>query len=384
MVALLENILTVFEKIKKVIIILCSFFYGAEMGRNLSKKNMNYNPKKTVICDTDLSISKKIKYHEKNNFWIDFLKNPFQHFLQKPIFSFLLGLPMSAFTILVFYIFNSNLSFLSFHSFPSVHSFPSFHSFLLTFSNIEFLCLPETLILFSLFFLCLPFIYFEEMKQKRTQYAEENMPSLLRDVSNLIAGGLTIQEALAEVSDSEKTKTKNDFSKAFFQNIHLIGLKMRSGIPFENCLDQLGKQYQSKLIQRAASVIEAAEKSGGLMSLSIDAAAYDLTEIVHMKKERDSKQAVYGLVLFASFILFIGIAVLLIYQFKFMNLVLSSASFDFGVVNQMIFHLLLIQAFFSGIMIGKLRKGNSTFGMKYSFMLLFLTWAAFFILSVFT
>jgi len=210
------------------------------------------------------------------------------------------------------------------------------------------------------------------------------MPSLLRDVSNLIAGGLTIQEALAEVSDSEKTKTKNDFSKAFFQNIHLIGLKMRSGIPFENCLDQLGKQYQSKLIQRAASVIEAAEKSGGLMSLSIDAAAYDLTEIVHMKKERDSKQAVYGLVLFASFILFIGIAVLLIYQFKFMNLVLSSASFDFGVVNQMIFHLLLIQAFFSGIMIGKLRKGNSTFGMKYSFMLLFLTWAAFFILSVFT
>ena len=209
------------------------------------------------------------------------------------------------------------------------------------------------------------------------------MPPLLRDVSNLIAGGLTLQEALAEVSDSEKIKTKNGFSKAFFQNIHLIGLKMRSCIPFEDCLEQLGKQYQSKLIQRAASVIEAAEKSGGLMSLSIDAAAYDLTEIVHMKKERDSKQTVYGFVLFASFVLFIGIACLLIHQFQFMNSILSSAAFDFGGANQMIFHLILIQAFFSGLMIGKLRKGNSTFGLKYSFMLLFLTWAAFFIMSAF-
>jgi flagellar protein FlaJ len=229
-------------------------------------------------------------------------------------------------------------------------------------------------------------MYFEEMKQKRTEAAEENMPSLLRDVSNLIDGGLTLQEALADVSDSEKIKIKNSFSKAFFQNIHLIGLKMRSGILFETCLEQLGKQYQSKLIQRAASVIEASEKSGGLMSLSIEAAAYDLTEIEKKKKERDSKQAVYGFGLFASFILFIGVAVLLIHQFKFMNSILSnSSSFEIlGFTNRMIFHLLLIQAFFSGIMIGKLRKGNSTFGLKYSFMLLFLTWIAFFIMAVFT
>ena len=325
---------------------------------------------KKTHYDTDISISRKTRYHEKNAFWIDFLKNPHQHFLQKPILSFSLGLPLFAFTILIFYAFHSN---------------PSFHSFLLTFltpSGAEFILSPASLILFSLISLFLPYMYFEEMKQKRTCAAEENMPPLLRDISNLIAGGLTLQEALAEVSDAEKIKTKDCFSKAFFQNIHLIGLKMKAGIPFETGLEQLGKQYRSKLIQRAASVIEAAEKSGGRMSLSIDAAAYDLTEIVNMKKERDSKQTVYGFVLFSAFVLFIGIAVLLIHQFQFMNLILSgSASFEIlETTHRMIFHLLLIQAFFSGIMVGKLRKGNSTFGLKYSFALLFLTWAAFFFL----
>ena len=344
------------------------------MGQNFFKKNMNDRLKKTITYDTDTSVSKKIKRREKNAFWIHFLKNPYQCFLQKPIFSLLPGLLLSAFAILFFYVFHSNFSF---------------HPILLTFltsSGVEFIFSPESLILFSLFLFCLPFMYFEEMKQKRTEAAEENMPPLLRDVANLIAGGLTLQEALAEVSDPEKIKTKNGFSKAFFQNVHLIGLKMRSGIPFEDCLEQLGKQYQSKLIQRAASVIEAAEKSGGLMSLSIEAAVYDLTEIVHMKKERDSKQTIYGFVLFASFVLFIGIAILLIYQFQFMNSVLSTpGSFEIlGLTNRMFFHLLSIQALFSGLMIGKLRKGNSAFGMKYSFMLLFLTWAAFLITSVFT
>jgi flagellar protein FlaJ len=365
---LLANKLADFEKIEKNISIFMFFFHGVEMGRNLLKNRNDF--KKTMNGDTDFSISRKTKYHEKNAFWIHFLKNPFQCFLQKPVLSFSLGLLLSAFPILIFYAFRSTLSF---------------QSFLLTFlspSHIAFIFSPVSLILFSFFFLCLPFMYFEEMKQKRTQAAEENMPPLLRDISNLIAGGLTIQEALAEVSDIEKIKTKDKISKSFFQNIHLIGLKMRSGIPFEIGLEQLGKQYQSKLIQRAASVIEAAEKSGGRMSLSIDAAAYDLTEIVNMKKERDSKQAVYGIVLFASFVLFIGIAVLLIYQFQYMHSILSnSASFEIlGLTNQMIFHLLLIQAFFSGIMIGKLRKGNSTFGLKYSFLLLFLTWAPFLIL----
>jgi len=239
--------------------------------------------------------------------------------------------------------------------------------------------------------LFLPFLYFEEKRQKRIESAEFRIPSLLMDLSNLIAGGLTLQDALTELTafetrgENQKHIPKNQ--DVFLQEFQLISLKMKSGLPFEFCLNRLGERYDSKLIQRAASVIEAAEKSGGLMELSIEAAAFDLLETVSAKKERESKEAVHGTVLFLSFFMFIGIALLLISQFNAMNSILSAgsavASSSLTDAARFIYHILLIQAFFSGLTIGKFKKGNVTAGLKYSFWLMFTVWMAFSVGGVF-
>ena len=345
--------------------------------------------KQKIKTDDDLSISEKIKRREDYGFYFDFLKHPMLHFEQKPSLSFLPG-AFFAFITFVFITRVLDSDFVSDFASGLVFGFdfgfdfisPAlisiFQPFVLSFQSIEALLLFTSLAFF------LPYIYFEEKHQKRIETAEEKLPGILHGLSDLIAGGLTLQEALTEISkDSNQEKEKQRRNKqknfVFESEIHLIGLKMKSGIPFDVCLENLGKRYNSKLIQRAASVISAAEKSGGLMHLSIDAAVFDIQENVNLKKERDSKQSVYGMVLFISFLLFIGIAVLLIRQFDSMITLTgqtSSLESDYE-SSVLIYRMLLIQGFFAGLMIGKLRKGNIAAGLKYTFVMMLIVWFSF-------
>ncbi|WP_316558158.1 hypothetical protein [Methanimicrococcus hongohii] len=364
-----------------------------------------------IKADDDIIISKKIKRREDYGFYFDFLKNPILFFEQKPSLSFLPGAVAAFMTFIsLLNLRNSNfIADLNSVSSSFVSEFQLFQSFILSLQSVE-----TILILTALSFF-LPYIYFEEKHQKRIETAEEKLPGFLHGLSDLIAGGLTLQEALTEISkdsnqkvkqkinqnqenqknneklnkkqnqrtdqkQNQKTNQKKNRTNSFFENeIHLIGLKMKSGIPFDVCLDNFGKRYDSKLIQRAASVISAAEKSGGLMHLSIDAAVFDIQENVNLKKERDSKQSVYGVVLFISFLLFIGIAILLILQFGSMNALTNQASsFESDYESAvLIYRMLLIQGFFAGLMIGKLKKGNIAAGLKYSFAMMILVWISF-------
>lgn len=314
--------------------------------------------KKKRPFDNDASIASKIRFRDRYGTVLSFCRDPFSFFNRCPPSSFLLG----AF-------FAVSAGFLFRIASAGVFSKSPF---------LPFLPFPETALLFVSFFFFLPFLYFEEKKQKRIESAESDLPLFLGGLSDLLAGGLTLPEALTELTAEETESGLSECSAAFQKDLRLVGLKTASGIPFEICLDRLGQKYDSGLIRRAASVIEAAEKSGGRPELSVRAAAFDLTDTVTAKKEQNAKQSVHGTVLFVSFFLFIAVAVLLILQFKSMDSFLtSSVSSPLSNTARLLFHMLLIQAFFAGLTVGKLKTGNAAAGLKSSFGLMFAVWAAF-------
>jgi len=345
--------------------------------------------------DSEEQIAEKLKFREKYGWLLDFLRRPTVYFEKEPALSFTFGAVLSFFVFVFYYflflrpetLFDFVADFVSnrIGETGEIGELPIFKSAILFIKSIETILL----ILFFSFFL--PFIYYNEKHQRKIESAEEKIPPLLRDLSDLISGGLTLQEALVELSMAESVRSPNrqinrqKMSDSFFEEIRLIGMKMRSGIPFEMCLEDLGKRYDSELIQKAASVIDAAEKSGGKMALSLDAAAFDLQEAVNLKKERSSKQNVYGTVLFLSFFLFIGIMILLIRRFESMS-VLTSQTISQSSVFEMtiiIYHMLLIQSIFSGAAVGKFTKGKIAVGLKYSFGMLFAVEISFWAAGVF-
>ena len=323
---------------------------------------MNSNERKP---DNDFSISSKMERREKYGFYFDFIKNPFPVFEQQPKLSFLLGGLLAGFVFISFYF---SPQFFSERFLPN--------DFVLVLSHFFSI---ESVLIFTTAAFFLPFIWFENKHRSQTEFIEERIPGFLRDLSNLIAGGLTLSEAFSEISETPAHSESKAADRIFNDEIRLIGLKMKSGLPFDFCLENFGRRYDSMLIQRAASVISAAEKSGGLMSFSIDAAAFDLQEAVHLKKERDSKQSVYAVVLMISFLLFIGIVLLLIRQFESLSLLSSQNTIGTVEIDELFYHLLLIQAVFSGLMVGKLKKGKTAAGLKYSFLMIFIVWISFFI-----
>jgi Flp pilus assembly protein TadC len=356
-------------------------------------KIMNLTIMKTIFrkkmkkgrFDDEERISKKLNSHEKYGNLSDFFKHPAAHFETEPSLSFISGTILAVFVFILYYfLFLRQITL-----FDLLTDFIFTDDSTLTFFESAILCFKsaETVLLFLLFFFFLPFIYYSEKHQRKIDAAEEIIPSLLRDLADLIGGGLTLQEALIELTEikSSEFADKREASDLFLREIRLIGLKMKSGVSFETCLEDLGKRYDSKLIQRAASVIDAAEKSGGKPALSLEAAAFDLQEAVNMKKERRSKQGVYGTVLFLSFFLFIGIVILLIHQFRQMSDMTAqtldpTSVFETAVI---IYHMLLIQSIFAGATVGKFTTGTAIFGLKYSFGLMFTVWAAFWVAGIF-
>ncbi|MDV0447139.1 hypothetical protein MsAg5_10140 [Methanosarcinaceae archaeon Ag5] len=300
--------------------------------------------KKSETFDTEISVLRKLNKREKYGFWMDLFKNPMSFFEQNTKYSIAIGfIFLIPFATVV----------------GTIHLLPEMPPILKEAAgSLEIMATASFLILFF------PMIYFEDKKRRKIDFVEEKMPGLLRDLSTLVENGLTVQEALLSLSDPP-----NNF---FLKEIRLISLKMRAGISFEKCLDDFGKRYQSKLIRRAASVIGAAEKSGGRPALSVGSAAFDLQELVNAKKERESKQNTYGVILFISFFIFLGIAVLLVRQFT--DLYSSASAFiTSGSVSDMailIGRLLLIQAFFLGLFAGKLKTGTIASGLKYSGLLM--------------
>ncbi|WNY24885.1 type II secretion system F family protein [Methanolapillus millepedarum] len=311
--------------------------------------------KESNAFDTESSVLKKMKKRDKHGFWLDFFKNPSPFFENNPKYSPVIGL------ILVILLF-SILALVSFLEPVSVSAFaPVSFSFETAAQYLEILVTVFLAVLF------LPLIYFEEKRRKKIDFVEERIPGFLRDLSALVENGLTVQEALRDLSNPP-----NNF---FLKEIQLMGFKMRSGIPFEKCLDDFGKRYHSKLIRRAASVIDIAEKSGGQMSLSVSSAAFDLQEFVNAQKERASRQNTYGAILFLSFFIFLGVSILLIRQFNSMYSAAESSSI-FGSpesvsdMSVLICRLLLIQAFFLGLTAGKFKTGVMVTGLKYTVLLM--------------
>ena len=341
------------------------------------RDNKSRDNKPKYDYDDEITISKKMKFHEKYGQLFGFVRHPAVYFEKEPALSFTVGTILSAFVFVLYYFL-----------FLRPETFFGFAADFSSYSIILFFKSAETILLIHSFFFVLPFIYYNEKHRRKIESAEEKIPSLLKDLSDLISGGLTLQEALIELSaaDSARFSSKQNISDPFLGEIRLIGMKMRSGIPFETCLEDLGKRYDSDLIQRAASVIDAAEKSGGKMALSLDAAAFDLQEAVNLKKERESKQNVYGTVLFLSFFLFIGSMILLIRQFHGMS-ALADQTFSQTAVfetTNIIYHMLLIQSIFAGATVGKFSKGNAVDGLKYSFGMLFTVEISFWVAGVFS
>ncbi|MCD4703430.1 MAG: type II secretion system F family protein [Methanosarcinaceae archaeon] len=322
------------------------------MARNTSNKN-----EPTVLSDgqirelEDHAIDMRLDEAGEYIRIKEFLKDPFGAFYKYPSYAMFFSGPLA----LIFLIIGLNL----------------------TWGTIR---VDDVAIFSVVIFITPPAITYYK-KRHHVNKIEEFMPNLLRDLAEMSRAGLTLPAAVNTVSKGEYGEMTGE--------IRTMNASMSWGVSFENTLENFAARLNTPLISRAVSLITQANRAGGKVSFVLDAAARDASEIKTLERERRGNMAVYVVICYMAF--FVFIFVILMLSSKFVPVMAEAGqaasaagagnqfigSFDPGTFTRILFHASVIQGFVSGLVAGQMGEGEVSAGLKHSLILMITAWAAF-------
>jgi flagellar protein FlaJ len=233
---------------------------------------------------------------------------------------------------------------------------------------------------FTFFGITVPVALFYYFRQKRVDNLEEQFPNFLRDIAEFKRSGMPLNQAI-------QSATKNDYGKLGVE-VQKMAKELSWGFPFQQALVKFANRSNSKIINRAVSIIIVAQETGGEVTNVLETVSSDLRKLKEIEKERKSKLSVYTLTIYAIYMLLLFIIVMLMSSFvpaipkiqaagKFMGSGGSEdliTEFEF---RTLLFHVSMIEAFFAGLISGDMGEGSVTAGIKHAVILVLIAMLAF-------
>jgi len=218
-----------------------------------------------------------------------------------------------------------------------------------------------------------PFVFSVIYEERVRVEKEEMFLEFARNLVESVKTGTSISKSIINARDKPYG--------VLSENVRKLANQISMGIPLNVALNVFSKDVDNNTISRALTLIGQAEKAGGNISEILESVADAVNMSDRLKKER--RAAISNLVVQGYIIFFIFMVIVLVMQFKLVP-ILSGIS-NLGILGSSapksvsgvspeevagsFFYLLLVQGFFSGLMIGKLSEGNIKAGIRHSFFL---------------
>lgn len=230
----------------------------------------------------------------------------------------------------------------------------------------------------SLLILCFPFFFDLIYKIEKEKEKEEMFIEFLLNLSESVATGVPISRSIINIS-------KRNYG-ALDYHIKKLANQISLGISLNKAFSTFSNEAKNKIISRAIELISQAERAGGKIENILESTVRSVKEIQEVNKKRII--AVHSMIVQGYIIFFIFLIIMIIIQLKFvpeMFKVISAQTGEYQILskvnvelfNNLIFFLIIIQALFSGIVIGKLSEGKILSGIKHSFILVALSFLIF-------
>jgi flagellar protein FlaJ len=210
---------------------------------------------------------------------------------------------------------------------------------------------------------------------------DDHIPSLLREISDAQKTGLPLPRAILEAS-------KHQYG-ALTPELQKMASKISWGIPFSDTLRSMTETADTPLMKRTSLLILEAERSGGAIEDVFESAHKHVSEVLGLKRERLGAMKPYTWIIYASFIVFTLVMIILLYSF-FQTLALqmvdavrsgedptTALPFNVAGLQLIFFHLMVIEAVFAGLIAGKMGEGDARIGLRHSCILLIICYAFF-------
>jgi len=222
-----------------------------------------------------------------------------------------------------------------------------------------------------------PFVFSIMHENKVSSEKEEMFLEFSRNLVESVKTGTPISKSIVNVKD----KAYGELSP----HVKKLANQITIGIPLNAALFVFSRDINNKTISRAITLIGQAEKAGGDIGEILEAVAGAVSESDKLKKER--KASIATLVVQGYIIFFVFLIIILVMQFQMLPMVsgisdigdigisgISSVGTTGGISQEEMsgsfLYMLLVQGFFTGLVIGKLSEGNVKAGVKHSFALM--------------
>ncbi|MCJ7719187.1 type II secretion system F family protein [Candidatus Bathyarchaeota archaeon] len=223
----------------------------------------------------------------------------------------------------------------------------------------------DEFVFFAIVVAVLPSAILSHIDFKWRKAIDEHLPDLFRSVVQAQQTGMTLPQAIEENSKRNYGPLTAELKKMTAQ--------MSWGMGFEDTLLAMGKRVNTVLVQRTIPMIIEASHSGGHVEKVFDPMGKFIQSTLLLQKERRTQTRPYIAIIYVAFFVFIFTIVLLFKSF-FVSVeglpVLGTAVMAPTQIQRLFFQMMIIQAFFGGLVAGKMGEGTIAAGLKHSVILM--------------
>jgi flagellar protein FlaJ len=194
---------------------------------------------------------------------------------------------------------------------------------------------------------------------------DEHLPDLFRSIVQAQETGMTLLQALEDASTRNYGPLTAELKK--------MNAQISWGMTFEEALIALGKRVNTVLMQRTVPLIIEASRSGGHVEKVFDPLGKFVQTTLLLDKERRNQTRPYVAIIYVAFFVFLFTIILLFKSF-FISMeslpMLGTAVMSPLEMERLFFHMTSIQAFFGGLVAGKMGEGTINAGLKHSLIMM--------------
>jgi len=194
---------------------------------------------------------------------------------------------------------------------------------------------------------------------------DEHLPELFRTIVQAQQTGMTLHQAIEEASKRDYGSLTKELKKMVAQ--------ISWGMTFEEALQALGRRVDTLLMRRTVPLIIEASLSGGRVERVFEPMGKFVQSTLILEKSRRTKTRPYIAIIYVAYFVFL-LTIALLFKSFFAQMggvpILGAALITPEAARQIFFHMSAIQAFFGGLVAGKMGEGTISAGLKHSLILM--------------
>lgn len=207
---------------------------------------------------------------------------------------------------------------------------------------------------------------------KRWKEAVNNhLPDLFLNIIQAKQTGMILPQALEEAAKRDYGPLTHELKKVVNQ--------MSWGLSFEEALQKFDERVDTPLVHESIPLIIEASHSGGRVEKVFKPISRFTQTILSMKKERKAQTRPYTAIIYVAFYVFV-FTIILLFKTFFVEMsespVVGLSTLTSQDAWRIFFHMICMQAFFGGLVAGKMGEDAVSSGLKHVVILMISGYAA--------